>query len=152
MADGERDDDGHEHAGDPVGEPLHRRLARLGVLDEPGDLGERGVGADPGRADDEAAAGVDGRAGDRRRRGRPRPGTDSPVSSSGVDRRGALLDDAVGGDLLAGADDEAVADRELGDRNAPLASRRRAATTSLAPSSSSARRAAPARRLARASK
>ena len=32
----------------------------------------------------------------------------------------ALLDDAVGGDLLAGADDEAVADRELLDRDAAL--------------------------------
>ena len=38
----------------------------------------------------------------------------------GVDGRGAFLDDAVGGDLLAGADDEQVADGELADRDADL--------------------------------
>ena len=38
----------------------------------------------------------------------------------GVDRRRALLDDAVGGHLLAGAHDEAVADGELVDRDALL--------------------------------
>ena len=43
-------------------------------------------------------------------------GTDSPVSSAHVDGRAALLDDAVGGDLLARADEEVVADRELLDR------------------------------------
>ena len=76
-------------------------------------------------------------------------GTDSPVSMRQVDGRAAFLDDAVGGDLLARADDEAVADRELLDRHrcAPSTSE-----TSLAPSSSSAVSAAPARRLARASK
>ena len=49
------DDDGHEDGRDPVGEPLDRRLARLRLGDEARDLGERGVGADPGRADDEPA-------------------------------------------------------------------------------------------------
>ena len=48
-------------------------------------------------------------------------GTDSPVSSDWSTALRALLDDAVGGDLLAGADDEAVADGELLDRDAPLA-------------------------------
>ena len=62
--DGEGDDDGDEHGGDLVGEPLHGGLAVLGVGDEPGDLGEGGVGADAGGPDDEAAAGVDGGAGD----------------------------------------------------------------------------------------
>ena len=38
-----------------VGEPLDRRLAGLRRLDQPGDLRERGVGADAGRADDRAA-------------------------------------------------------------------------------------------------
>ena len=37
--------------------------------------------------DDQAAAGVDGRAGHRGRRARPRPGTDSPVSMRRVDGR-----------------------------------------------------------------
>ena len=64
----------------------------------------------------------------------------------------ALLDDAVGRDLLAGAHDEAVADLQLVDRDAPLGAVASSTATSLAPSSSSARSAAPARRLARASK
>ena len=117
---GEDDDDRHEDRRDAVGEPLHRRLAGLGVLDEAGDLGELGVGADAGGAHDEPPAGVDGGAGDgvagadldrHRLAGEQR----------GVDRRRALLDDAVGGDLLAGPDDEAVADGELVDRDALLA-------------------------------
>ena len=68
----ERDDDRDEHARDPVRQPLDRRLAGLGVLDEPGDLGQRGVGADLGRADDQAPAGVDRRARDLGARARPR--------------------------------------------------------------------------------
>jgi hypothetical protein len=57
--DGEGDHHRHEDAGDAVGEALHRRLPRLGGRDEACDLGERGVGADADRADDEPAAGVD---------------------------------------------------------------------------------------------
>ena len=68
-----RDHDGHEDAGDPVGEPLHLGLAGLGVLDQPGHLRELGVGADPGGAHHEPAAGVDGRAHRPGRRRRPRP-------------------------------------------------------------------------------
>ena len=41
-----------------------------------------------------------------------------------VDRRGALLDDAVGRDLLARPHDEAITDRELGDRNEVLGAAR----------------------------
>ena len=147
--DGEGDDDRDEDAGDAVGEPLDRRLAGLRVGDEPGDLGERGVAADLRRAHDQAAAGVDGRAGDLvaglllDRHG-------LAGEQRLVDRARALLDDAVGGDLLARADDEAVAERELLDRR--RGARRRPSATSLAPSSSSAVSAAPARRLARASK
>ena len=48
-------------------------LAVLGVLDQPGHLGELGVGADPGGADDQPAAGVDGGADDGVARRRPRP-------------------------------------------------------------------------------
>ena len=127
-------------------------LPRLRVGDEPGDLRQRGVGADLRRAHDEPAAGVDGRAGDlvagllldrHRLAGEQRL----------VDRARALLDDAVGGDLLARAHDEAVADARAARpgtrRSAPSAS---STATSLAPSSSSAVSAAPARRLARASK
>ena len=46
----EGDDDRDEHAGDAIGEALHRRLAGLGRGDEAGDLRERGVGADARRA------------------------------------------------------------------------------------------------------
>ena len=46
RGDGERDDDRDEDARDAVGQALHRRLAGLRVLDEPGDLGQRRVGAD----------------------------------------------------------------------------------------------------------
>ena len=118
--DGEGDDDRHEHGRDAVGEPLHRRLAGLGVLDEPGDLGQLGVGADAGRPHDEAAAGVDGGAGDgvagadldrHRLAGQQR----------GVDGRRALGDDAVGGDLLARAHDERspTASWSIGMRTSP---------------------------------
>ena len=75
-------------------------------VDEPGDLRQRGVGADLGRADDQPAAGVDRRARDLGARAdldRHR----LAGQHAHVDRRAALLDDAVGGDLLAGADDEA---------------------------------------------
>ena len=108
------DHDRHEDRGDAVGEPLHGRLARLRRLDEARDLRERRVGADPRRPHDEAAVRVDGRAGElgaggdlerHRLAGEQRP----------VDRRLALDDDAVGRDLLAGADEEHVAHPELGD-------------------------------------
>ena len=114
------DDDRHEDARDAVGEALDRRLAGLGVLDQPGDLRQRGVGADLGGADDQAAAGVDGRAGDLRAR-RDLDRDRLAGEHAHVHGGGALLDDAVGGDLLARADDEAVADRELLDGDAALA-------------------------------
>ena len=47
-------------------------------------------------------------------------GTDSPVSSEASIADDAFLDDAVGGDLLAGPNDEQVADGELVDRDAHL--------------------------------
>ena len=103
-------------------------LAGLGLLDQPGDLGQLGVGADPGGPDDQPTAGVDGGAGDR-------------VARADLDRhrlageharvdRGRAVDDlAVGGDLLAGPDDEPVADRESSrpgsaSRRRPAAPRR----------------------------
>ena len=71
--DGEPDHDRDEDAGDAVGQPLDRRLAGLRVGDEPGDLRERGVGADPRGAHDQPAAGVDGRARDLVARAASRP-------------------------------------------------------------------------------
>ena len=69
-----------------------------------------------------------------------------------VDRRAPLLDDAVGGDLLAGADDEPVADRELVDRHAPLGAVVVEHGDVLGAELEQRLSAAPARRLARASK
>ena len=102
-----------------VGEPLHRRLAGLRVGDQACDLRERGVGADRvartirrppaltvAPATVVAGADLDGHG--------------LAGQHAHVDGRAALLDDAVGGDLLAGADDEAVAERELLDGDAPL--------------------------------
>jgi hypothetical protein len=60
RGDGEGDHDGHEDAGDAVGEPLDLGLAVLRVLDQPRHLGKLGVPADAGGADDEPPAGVDG--------------------------------------------------------------------------------------------
>ena len=115
----EGDDDGDEHRGDLVGEPLDGCLAVLGVGDEPGDLGQGRVGADSGGPHDETSAGVDGGAGD------GVAGADLDRhrfagEERGVDGRGAVFDDAVGGDLLAGADDEQIADRQFADRDPDL--------------------------------
>ena len=101
MAAAISDHDGHEDARDAVGEPLHRRLARLGVGDQPRDLGQRGVGADWVAPHDQPPAGVDGRARHRVAGLRPPPARDSPVSSD-CRRPSALLDDAVGGDFSPG--------------------------------------------------
>ena len=117
-------------------------LPLCAVLDQPGHLRELGVGADPGGAHHQPAAGVDGRADHRVARAdldRHRLAGEH----RGVDRRGAARRPAVGRDLLARAYDELVADREL-RRPAPARSTpSRSTATSLAPSASSARSAAP---------
>ena len=117
---GDHDHDRHEDGRDPVCEPLHRRLAGLRVLDELRDLRERRVGADACRLDDEAPAHVDRRARDRV----PLAHLDRQAlagQQGAVDRRRARDDDAVGGDLLAGTDDEPVTDVQIGDGHQSLA-------------------------------
>ena len=107
--DRERDHDRHEHARHPVGEPLDRGLAALRVLDEAGHPGELGVGADAGGAHHQSAAHVGAPAD---HRGTP-PHLDRHRLAGehrGVERGGAVVDHAVGGDRLAGADHEPVAD------------------------------------------
>lgn len=64
VRDSECDDDRHEHGRDAVGQPLHLGLAVLRVFDEARDLGQLGVGADPGGADYEPPAGIDRGPGD----------------------------------------------------------------------------------------
>ena len=150
-AEREHDHDRDEDRGDPVGEPLRRGLAVLRVLDQPRHPGELGVGADPGGLDDQPAARVDGGAGDGVAGGDlDRHGLAG--EHRGVHGRGALDDRAVGGDLLAGPYDEAVADRSTRATGMRTSRPSRSTATSLAPSSSSARSAAPAFRLERASK
>ena len=140
--------DRHEDGRDAVGEPLHRRLAGLRLVDEPRDLRQRRVGADARRAHDEPAGRVERAARDLVARARRRPGTDSPVSSRRSTRRGAFLDDAVGRDPLARPHDEAVADLAA-PRPGPAPRRRPAAR---APPSRRARAARAARRRSAASR
>jgi hypothetical protein len=126
------------------------RLARLRVGDEPGDLRERGVGADAGRAHDERAAGVDRRAGDLVARAASR--------RDGLAGEQRLVDGGVPSSTtpsVATFSPGRTTKRSPG-RSCSTGTRRSARraehATSLAPSSSSAVSARPARRLARASK
>ena len=66
-----------------------------------------------------------------------------------IDGRGSVLDDAVGGELLAGPDDEPVADHELAPRRRRPRRRPGARAPRFAPRSRSARTASPERRRAR---
>ena len=118
-ADRERDDHRDEHRRDAIGDSLHGGLAVLRFGDETCHLRQRRVGADPCRADYEPTSGVHCRAG----HGVARRDFDRhrfAGQQRGIDRRCARLDDAVGGDLLAGSDHELVADGELLDRDAHL--------------------------------
>ena len=112
----EHDHDGNEDGGHAVGEPLHRRLAGLGLGDEPRDLRERRLGADTRRTNDEPPVRVDRRAG-HPDAGRHLDGHGLAGQQRLVDRGLAFLDDAVRRDLLAGPHDEEVADLELGRRH-----------------------------------
>ena len=108
--DHDRDEDGR----DAVDEPLHRRLPRLRLRDETGDLRQGGIAADPGRPDDQPAGDVDRGAGD----GGALPHLDRYGLAGQhrlVDGRLAGFDDPVGRDLLSGAHDEAVTDGQIGD-------------------------------------
>ena len=106
---GQHDDGRHEPGGDAVGQALDFGLALLRLLDQPHHLGQRGVRADGGGPDDETARCVDRRAG-HLVPGLNRHGYGLAGQHRLVDGRRAVDDDAVGGDLLARADDELVAD------------------------------------------
>ena len=109
---------------------MHRCLVGLGVVDEAAIWASL-VSAPTRTAHDEPAAGVDGPA--RHRISRPdSTGTGSPVKRS-VDGRCPVLDYSVGGDLLAGSDDEAVTDAE-GVDSGRCSVPSRITATSLAPS------------------
>ena len=105
---------GHEDAGDAVGEGLHGGLGGLGRLDEGDDAGEHGVGADLCGAHAEGAGAVDRRAEDLRAGGLV-DGHALAREHRLIDRAGAGQDDAVDGDLVAGADEHDVAGADLID-------------------------------------
>lgn len=87
-------------------------LPGLGILDQFGHLSQLSVGADPGGTHDQPPAGVDRGPDD----GVSRPHLDRhglAGEHARVDRRRAVLDHAVGGDLFAGPNDEDVAHDEL---------------------------------------
>ena len=109
-----------EHRRHAVGQALHGGLAALRLLDERGDLGQAGLGADAGGAHDEPAAHVHAPADHGVALG-DLDGHRLAGEHARVDGRGTLDDDTVGRDLLAGPDDEAVADHDLLDRHAHLA-------------------------------
>ena len=105
---GDDEDRGHEHLADPVGQALDRRLRALGMLDERDDPGERRIGPDSRRTEDERPGAIQrgpdhlvtGRLGDRHRlAGEHRL----------VDGRGPLDDDAVDRHLVARPDSQQIA-------------------------------------------
>ena len=103
-------DDRDEDLGDAIGQALDGGLAALGATDEVDDAGQRRVAADPRGAHHERAGRVEGRADDLGAGGhldRHRLAGEH----AGVDRGGALDDDAVDRHLLAGPDAKQVADR-----------------------------------------
>ncbi len=116
---GQRDDDRHEDTGDPVRQPLSVRLSVLSVLDQSAYLCQCRVGADPARPHHQSSVGVDCCTDD--------VGTRFDLhryrltgQQRRVDRRTSRYHHAIGGDLLARANHELVADGQLTDRDALL--------------------------------
>ena len=117
---GEHDDDRHEHAGNPVGQTLDRRLTGLRRFDQARHLGERCVGPDPCGANDQSTVGGDGGAGD------VAAGSDLSRHAFAGDQAHincsrTVFDDAVSGNALAGPNDEPVADAQCAGRPIQLA-------------------------------
>ena len=127
------------------------RLARLRLRDQPRDLRQRRVGADPRRAHDQASRGVDRRA---RHLDRPRPtstGTDSPVSIEASTADSPLSTTPSVAIFSPGRTTNRSPTRSC-STGTSTSSPSRSTRASLAPSSSSLRIASPERRFARASK
>ncbi len=111
-----RDEPGH----DPVDGPLDRWLRALRRADQPRDLGQRGVGAQPVGADEQGAVGVQRPAG--------HPVADDPLDRDRlagehrlVDGAAALDHDAVDRHPFPWADPDQVACGHLGERHLHLA-------------------------------
>ncbi len=108
---------GTKTAGNPVGQALRLGLAGLGVLDQPGHLGQLRVGSDSPGPHHEPAAGVD-RGADHLVTWRHFDGHRFTCEHRDVDRRRTVDHLTVGGDLLAGPDHELVAYGQRIDGNA----------------------------------
>ena len=106
---GNKDDDGHEHARNLVREALDGCLACLGLGNHAPDLCERRVRADARGAHQQGSPRVDGRARHRVAGGRVH-GHGLAGQEGGIQGGGPLDDDAVGRYLLARAHREEVAD------------------------------------------
>ena len=117
---GQQNDGGHKDAGDAVHGALDGGAAAQGALDEPDDLRQRALIAGSEGADVDQAAGVQA-AGDDRVAGAlgHRRGFSAEQRFVGVGL--AFHDDAVGGNALAGLDDEDLAGLEGVDGDKALA-------------------------------
>ena len=112
-----RDDQHHgdEHRADPVRQTLNRRFRGLGVLHQPHDAGQQGLGANRRGFDDQVTVGIDGAG---------RDGIADRVidrqafarQHGCIDRAAALTDAAIDGDAFAGAHDDHVAAADGRDR------------------------------------
>ncbi|EXI73898.1 MAG: hypothetical protein AW07_02035 [Candidatus Accumulibacter sp. SK-11] len=117
---GDAADGRNEAFRDAVGEPLHRQLAALCMVDQADDSRQHGVGTDRSGAQREAAVAVDAAGvhtiaaalADRQR---------LAAEQRFVHLRTAGLDDAVGRNALAGTHAQQVADDDLVDRHLLLA-------------------------------
>ena len=116
---GDHQDRGHEDGRDPIGEALHRSLARLRLHNEPCDVGEVGVCADTRGCHRQGSVDVD--RGSRHRITRCHVnGHRLPCQQGGIDSALARDDDAIGRDPLARSHDEYVADPHLRGRHLGL--------------------------------
>ena len=120
VAIGQHDHDRHEHRRDAIGKPLHVSLAGLRLFDQPDQLGESRVCANPGRAYDDPAACVDRGARDLVA-GTDLDGHRLAGEHRRVNDRTPLDDDSVGRDLVPRSHDEQVVHDEGADRHPHLA-------------------------------
>ena len=124
---GQHDHHRYEHPGDPVGEPLRRRLAALRLLDQSRDLCQLGVGPDPCSLDHQPAVGADRPTDD----GVARPDLDRdrlPGHAGDVDRAVTADHHAIGGHRPARSDQEDVTDAQPGSVDHRLPPSRRTVT------------------------
>jgi hypothetical protein len=120
--DGDAEHRRHEYRGHPVGQPLNRRLASLGLLHQPDDPREHRVGAHPVHPEAERAVPVERRSG--HRIARTLRDRDRLAGEHGLVHVARPVEhDPVGRHRLARADQRLVARAEHGERYLLLATR-----------------------------